>query len=114
MGLTTSNIRRATENQRHHHRHQTATRPEARRSESLNRIVTVSSVVQSVLSRPTLLMDAGAQAHSRRLEAWFPRARTLASCLVCHFAASAWLARPHRSQHPGSRHFLIRFSSILP
>ena len=60
------------------------------------------------------LMDAGAQAHSRRLEAWFPRARTLASCLVCHFAESAWLARPHRSQHPGSRHLLIRFSSFLP
>jgi hypothetical protein len=77
VGLTTSNIRRATENQRHHHCHQTATRPAARRSESLNRIVTVSSVVQSVLSRPTLLMDAGAQAHSRRLEAWFPRAQNL-------------------------------------
>src|SRR5271157_1444327 len=45
VGLTTSNIRRATENQRHHHRHQTATRPAARRSESLNRIVTVSSVL---------------------------------------------------------------------
>jgi len=86
--------------------------PAARRSESLNRIQTVSPVVQSVLSRSTPLMNAAAQAHSRILEAWFPRAGTLASCLVCHFAESAWLARPHRSQHPGSRHLLIRFSSF--
>ena len=79
MGLTTSNIRRTTENQRHHHRHQTATQPAARRSESLNRIVTVSSVVQSVLSRPTLLMDAVRRLirgdwkpGSHGLEPWLP------------------------------------------
>ena len=109
--MKASNVRRATENQRHQ-QPSTATGPAARRSGSLNHIQTVSPVVQSVLSRSMPLMDAGAQAHSRIREAWFPRAGTLASCFVCHFAEGAWLARPYRSKHPGSRHLLIRFSSF--